>query len=137
MWTLRDLYHSIPLAERNPRHSHPTLSDHWLKGYPFFYTLVPRASIFKLLATGGYSHADTSRSIRINSPRRVDSNESLPDSGVHLPAEVSAFVSLLISTAMPRLRNIQHSNPLERRIPTPPVPMLSGSSLKGYPYLCT
>jgi len=42
MWTLRELYHSIPLAEWNPTQSVPTLSDRWFKGYPYLCTLVLR-----------------------------------------------------------------------------------------------
>ena len=54
MWTLRGLYHSIPLAEGNPTHSFRTLTDRWLKGYPYLCTLVLRTSTFKLLATECY-----------------------------------------------------------------------------------
>jgi len=48
MRTLRNLYYSIPLAEQIPTHSVPTLSDHWLKGYPYLCTLVPHAGTFRL-----------------------------------------------------------------------------------------
>jgi len=58
MWTLRDQYHPIPLVGRKPMHSVLTLSDHWFKGYPYFCTLVLRASTFKLLATECYSFLD-------------------------------------------------------------------------------
>jgi len=51
MWTIRDLYHSIPLAQRIPTHSVRTLSDRWFKGYLYFCTLVLPAFTFKLLAT--------------------------------------------------------------------------------------
>jgi len=137
MWTLRNLYHSIPLAPPIPTHCVPTLSDHWLKGYPFFCTLVLRVSTFKMLATGCYRHADASKPIPFDSPRRADFNEGLPDSGGHLPDEVSASFSLLTSTAMRTLRNIHHSIPLNRRIPTHPVPTLSDGWLNHYPYFCT
>jgi len=109
MQTLRDLYHLIPLAERNSTHPVPTLSDHWLKSYPFFCTLVPRASTFKLLATGCYGHADALRPIPFDSPGRADSNETLPYSGGHLPTEVSAFFILLTSIAMWTLQELYHS----------------------------
>jgi len=77
------------------------------------------------------------RPIPFDSPRRADSNENLPDSGRHLPAEGSAFFILLTSIAMRMLRNLYHSIPLDRRIPTHPVPMLSDRWLKSYPTLCT
>jgi len=54
----------------------------------------------------------------IRFPRRADSNEILPDSGGHLPTEVSAFFILLTSIAMRTLRNLYHSIPLDRRIPS-------------------
>jgi len=98
---------------------------------------VTWASTFKLSATQCYRHADTSRPIPFDSPGRADSNETLPDSGGHLPAEVSPFFSLLTSIAMGTLQNLYHLIPLNRRIPTHPVPMLSNRWLKGYPYLCT
>jgi len=89
MRTLRNQYHSILLPEQNPTHSVARLSDHWLKGYPYSCSLVLRASTFQLLATGCYRHADASRPIPFDSPRRADSNVTLPDSGRHLTAEVS------------------------------------------------
>jgi len=137
MRTLRNLHHSIPLYLRIPTHPVPKLSDHWLQGYPFFCTWVPRASTFKLLATECYRHANTSRPIPFNSPRRADSNETLPDSAGHLPPEISAFNILLTWIAMQTLRNLYHSIPLDRRIPTHTVPMLSDHWLNGYAYLCT
>ena len=88
-------------------------------------------------ATGCYRHADTSRPILFDSPRRADSNETLPDSGRHLPPEISAFFILLTSIAMRRHRNLYHSIPLDRRIPTHPVPMLSDGWLKCDSNLCT
>jgi len=100
MRTLRNLYHSIPLERRIPTHPVLTLSDRWLKGYPYLCTLVPLESIFKLLATECYRHVDTSRPIPFDSPRRADFNQTLPHSGRPLPAEVSAFSSLLTSIAM-------------------------------------
>ena len=137
MQTLEELYYPIPLTEHNPRHSVPTLSDHWLKGYPYLCTLVPQASTFTLLAPECYRHTDISRTIPFNSPCRADSNETLPDSGRHPPLEVSASFSLLTSTAMKMLRNLHYPIPLDRRIPTHPVPTLSDPWLKGYLYLCT
>jgi len=137
MRTLRNLYHSIPLDQQIPMHTVPMLSNHWLNGYAYFCTLVSSASTFKLLATGCYRHADASGPIPLDSPRRADSNETLPDSGRHLPAEVSPFLSLLTSPAMRTLRNLHHSIPLDRRIPTHPVPTLSDHWLKGYPFFCT
>ena len=106
MQTLRNLYHSIPPNRRIRTHPVPMLSDHWLQGYLFFYNSVPRVSIFKLLATECYRHADASRPIPFDSPRRADSNETLPDSGGHLPAEISAYFIQLTAIAMPRLRNL-------------------------------
>ena len=44
MFTLQELYHSIPLAEGHPMHSVRILSDRWFKGYPHLCTLVLRAS---------------------------------------------------------------------------------------------
>jgi len=137
MRALRNLHHSIPLDRRIPTHPVPTLSDLWLKCYPNLCTGVPRARTFKLLATECYRHADASRPIPFDSPRRADSNETLPDSGGHLPAEVSAFFILLTCIAMRTLRNIYHSIALGRRIPTHPVPMLSDNWLNGYAYFCT
>ena len=98
--------------------------------YPYFCTLVPQASTFKLLATKCYRHADTSRPIPFNSPWRVDSNQTLSDSCGHLPTEVSASFSILTSTAMRMLRNLHHSIPPERWIPTHPVLILSDHWLK-------
>ena len=133
MWTLRNLYYSIPLGRRIPTHPVPMLSDNWLNGYPHFCTSVPWASTFKLLASGCYRHADASRHIPFDSPQRPDSNETLPDSGRHLPPEISAFFILLTSIAMRTLRNLYHSIPLDRRIPTHPVPTLSDRWLQCYP----
>jgi len=137
MQTLRDLYHFIPHAKRNSTHSVPTLSDHWLKGYPFFCTLVPVPSTSKLLATGCYTHADASRPIPFDSPGRADSNATLPNSGGHLPTEVSAFVILLTSIAMWTLQELYHSIPLTEGNPTNSVRTLSDRWSKSYPYLCT
>jgi len=136
MQTLRDLYDSIPLAEQNSTHSVPTLSDHWLKGYPYLCTLVPWASTFKLLALECYRHADTSRRIPFNSPCRAVSNETLPNSDGHWPTEVSASFSLLTFPVMLMLRNLYYLIPLDQRIPTHPVLMVSDRWLKGYPYFC-
>jgi len=137
MRTLRNLYQLIPLDRRIPTHPVPMLSDHWLIGYVYFCTLVLWVSIFKLLATGCYRHADASKTIPFDSPQRVDSNETLSNSGGHLPLEISAFFSQLTSIAMRTLRNLYHSIPLDWRIPTHPVPMLSGQFLIGYAYFCT
>ena len=137
MQTLRNLYHSIPPKRRIPTHPVPMLSDHWLQGYPFFCNSVPRVSIFKLLATECYRHADTSRPIPFDSPRRADSNETLPDSGGHLLAEISAFFIQLTALAMRTLQNLHHSTPLDRRIPMNPIPNLSDRWLKSYPPICT
>jgi len=137
MRTLRDLYHSIPLAGRNSTHSVPTLSDHWLKGYPFFCTLVPRASTFKLLATGCYRHEDIQRPIPFNAPRQADSNERLPESAGHLRAKISPFSIQLTAIVMRTLRNLYHSIPIERRIPTNPVLILSDHWWKSYPPIGT
>jgi len=132
MRRLRDLYHLIPLAERNPTHSVQTLSDHGLKGYPFFCTLVPRVSTLKVLATRCYRHEDTQRLIPLDSPRRADSNEALPNSAGRLPSEICSFFILLTDIAMRTLRSLYYSIPLDRRTPTNPVPMLSDRRLNGY-----
>jgi len=95
------------------------------------------ARTFKLLATGCYRNADAARPIPFDSPRRADSNDTLPESGGHLPTEVSASFILLTSIAMRALRNLHHSIPHGRRIPTHPVPMLSDHWLNGYAYFCT
>ena len=137
MRTVRNLYHSIPLDQRIPTHPVPMQSDHWLNGYAYFCTWVPRASTFKLLATGCYRHADASRPLPFDSRRRADSNETLPDSGRHLPSEVTAFFILLTSIAMRTLQTLYHLIPLDRRIPTHPVPTLSNRLLKCYRNLCT
>jgi len=113
------------------------LSDHWLKGYPFFCTLVPRASTFKLLATGCYRHVDTYIPTPFDSPRRADFNETLPDPGGHLPAEVSAFFTLPTSIAMWTLQELYHSIPLVVSNPMHSVQTLSDRWFKGYPYFCT
>jgi len=57
----------------------------------------------------------------------ADCNEAVPDSSGHqpVPGEVSAFFILLTFIAMRRLRSLYHSIPLDRRIPTHPVPTLS------------
>ena len=125
MQTLRNLYHSIPLDRQNPTHPVPMLSDHWLNGYAYFCTFILWVSTFKLLTTECYRHADTSRPISFDSPRRADSNDILPNSGRHLPTEVSALFILLTSIAMQTLRNLYHSIPLDLRIPTDPVLLLS------------
>jgi len=100
--TLRNLHYSIRLNQPRwiPTHPVQTMSDRWLKGSPFFCTLVLRASTFKLLATGCYRHVDSSRPIPFDSPRRADYNEGLPDSGRHRPAEVSPFFFMLTSIAI-------------------------------------
>jgi len=100
MWTLRKLCHSISLDRRIPTHPVPMLSVHWLNGYAYYCTLVHWVSTFKLLATECYRHADTSSPIPFNSPRRADSNETLPNSGGHQHPELSAFFILLTSIAM-------------------------------------
>jgi len=137
MQTLRDLYHLIPLAQRYSTHSVLTLSHHCLNCYPFFCTLVPRASTFKLLATGCYRHVDSSRPIPFDSPGRVDSNETLTDSGGHLPAEVSAFFTLLTFIAMWTLQELYHAILLAEGNPTHASQTLSDCWFKGYPYICT
>ena len=78
-----------------------------------------------MLATGCYRHADTSKPIPFDSPRRADSNETLPDSGGHLPAEVSALFTLRTSIAMRTLRNLYHSTPLGERTPMRRFPTLA------------
>jgi len=112
MRTLRNLHHSIRLSLRIPTHPVPTLSDHWLNGYAYFGTLVLQVSAFKLLATVCYRHVDASGPIPFDSPRQADSNGTLPDSGGHLPAEVSAFFTLLTSMVMWMLRELYHAIPL-------------------------
>jgi len=133
----RNIHHLIPLEPWIPMHPVPMLSDPWLKGYPNICTWVHWASTFKLLATECYRYADTWRPIPFKSPQGADSNETLPDSGRHLPAAVSPFFSLLTSIALRIPRNIHHTIPLNRRIPTQPVAMLFDPGLKGYPIICT
>jgi len=118
MRTLRNLYHSIPLDRRIPTDPVPMLLDRWLNGYASFCTWVPPASTFKLLATRCYRYAGASRPILFDSPRRADSNETLPDSGGHLPPEVSAFFTLLTSIAMWTLQDLYHSIHLTEGNPT-------------------
>jgi len=136
MRTLRDLHHSIPLDPWNPTHPVPMLSDRWLKSYPYLCTLVAQASTFKLLATQCNRHADTSRPILFDSPRRADSNETLPHSGGHLPAEVSTFSSPLTTIAMWTLRGLYHSIPLAVGNQTHSVQTLSDHGFKAFPYFC-
>ena len=40
-YPMQDGFLLMPLAERIPTHPALTLSDHWLKGYPYLCTLVP------------------------------------------------------------------------------------------------
>jgi len=137
MQTLRNLYHSIPLDRQNPTHPVPMLSDHWPNGYAYFCTLVLWVSTFKLLAAECYRHPDTLRPIPFNSPRRAESNGTLPDSGGHVPANVSALFSLLTCIAMRTLRNQYYSIPLAKRNPTHSVLKLPDRWLKGYSYFWT
>ena len=137
MWTLQNLYYSIPLDRRIPTNPVPMLSDRWLKSYPPICTCIPQACIFKLFATECYRHADASRPIPFDASRRADSNETLPDSGGYLPPELSSFFSLLTSIAMRTLQNLHHSIPLYLRIPTHLVPTLSDHWLQCYPFFCT
>ena len=131
--TLRNLHHLIPLDCRIPTHTVPMLSDHWLDGYAYICTCVPRVSILKLLATGCYRHADASRPIPFDSPRRADSNETLPDSGGHLPSVISAFFILLPAIAMWTLRNLYHS--ILRGERTPMRPFLTLADICPLRYL--
>jgi len=62
---------------------------------------------------------------------------TLRDTSRHLPAVISAFFIVLTAIAKRTLRNLYHSIPLDRRIPTHPVPMLSDRWFKGYPNICT
>ena len=137
MWTLRNLYHLIPLNRRIPTDPVLMLSDGWLNGYAYFCTWVPWTSTFKLLASGCYRHVDASWAIPFDSPRRADSNEALPDSGGHLPAEVCAFFILLTSLARRTLPDLYHTIPLAERNSTHSVPTLSNHWLKGYPFFWT
>jgi len=129
---LRDLQHSIPLHWRVPTHPVPMLSDRWLNSYAYFCTRVPRASSFKLLATECYRHADTSRPILFDSPRQADSNDTLPDSGGHLPGEVSTIFFRPTSIAMQTLRHLSHSIPLGEWTPMRPFPTLADICLLRY-----
>jgi len=85
----------------------------------------------------GYSHVDASKPIPFDSPRRADSNETLPDSGGNLPAEVSAFFTLLTSIAMWTLRQLYHSIRLAERSLTDSLGTLSDRRFNGYPYFGT
>jgi len=67
--TLGNRHHSIPLYMQIPTHPVPTLSDHWLNGYPYIGTLVLRVSALKVLATVCHRHADASGPIPFDSPR--------------------------------------------------------------------
>jgi len=84
-----------------------------------------------------YSDVDAPKPLPFDSPRRADSNETLPDSGGYLPAKVSAFFTLLTSIAMWTLRELYHSIPLAERNPTDSLRTLSDRRFKGYPYFCT
>ena len=69
----------------------------------------------------------------------ADSNEALPDSSRHqpVPGKVSAFFFLLTSIAIRTLQDLYHLIPLNRRIPTHVVPIMSDGWLNRYAYLCT
>jgi len=136
-WMLRNLHYSILLDRRIPTYPVPMLSDRWLKGYSYMCTLVLWVSTGKFWATGCYRHADASKPIPFNSPRRADYKETLPDSGGHLPPEVTLFFFLLTSIAIRTLRNLHHSIPLNLRIPMHPVQTLTDHWLQGYPFFCT
>jgi len=105
MRMLRNLDDSIPLYRWIPTQPVAMLSDDGLNEYRYFCTLVLRVSIFKLLATECYRHANTSRPMSFNSPCRAEFNETLPDSAGHLPAKVAAFLSLLTCIALRTLQN--------------------------------
>ena len=137
MRTLRNLHHSIPLDRRIPTNPVPMLSDRWLKSYQPICTSLPWVNTFKLFATECYKHADASRPIPFDSPQRADYNDALPDSGGYLPAEISAFFTLLTSIAMGTLRELYHSILLAERNPTDSLRTLSDRRFKGYPYFCT
>jgi len=136
MRTPRNRHHSVPLNRWIPTRPVPMLSDHWLQGYPCFCTLVPRASTFKLLATGCYRHADTLRPIPFDSPRRVDSNVTLSDSGRHLPTEVSPFFSLPTSIAIRTLETYTICFPstggFQRTLSDAVRPLVEGLSIHLY-----
>ena len=125
MRRLRNLYYSIPLDSRIPTHTVPIRSDHWLNGYAYLCAFILWVSTFKLLTTECHRHADTSRLIAFDSPRRADINEALPDSGGHLPAEVSAFFTLLTSIAMRTLRELYNWIPHRERASMKPSQTLA------------
>ena len=87
--------------------------------------------------TDCYSHADSPKPVPFDSPRRVDSDVTLPDSGGHLPREVSAFFTLLTSIAMWTLRELYYSIPLAEWNSTHSVRTLSDRWFPGYRYFCT
>lgn len=78
MPTLRNLYHLIALAKRNPTYVVPTQSNLQLIGYQYFCTLVPQASTVRLMATVCYRYVDALRPIPFNSPHQVDPNVYSP-----------------------------------------------------------
>jgi len=114
--TLQNLSHSIHLAKRIPTHPVPTLSNHRYMSYPYLCTLGPLAGAFTLLAAQCYRHAEASKPIPLDSSRRADSNHALPDSGGHLPTQVSPSFPPLTSIAMRTLRDLYPSIPLGSRI---------------------
>jgi len=69
----------------------------------------------------------------------ADSKEALPDSSGHLlvPGEVSAFVCLLTTIALPTLENLYHSIPLymgnsNAPCPDPVRPLVQCVAILGY-----
>ena len=96
-----------------------------------------RCGICAFLPADLYSHADASRPIPFDSPRREDANETTPGSSGYLPARLCAFFMLLTSIAMRTYWNLYNSIPLDLWIPTHPVPTMYDPWLKCYPNLCT
>jgi len=70
-----------------------------------------RWGICPFLPADLYSHADASRPIPFDSPRRADPNKALPDSGGHLPTEISASFILLTSSHADASKPIPFNSP--------------------------
>ena len=79
MLPLRAIHHSNRPSERIPMRVSLTLADACLASYHSFHS------------TDSYKHATASSHIPFDSSERVDSNESLPDSGGRQPGELPLF----------------------------------------------
>jgi len=73
--------------------------------------------------------------LRSEHSQRADSNETLLNSGGHLPGEVTAACSLMTSIAMRILRDLYYSIPLAELTPVRPFPHLPTEVSPFFPLL--